>query len=456
METWQTEYQVAHSSPEFVFEWLKEYGSQKIIFTSPFAILEQTLFEKNNKLINLGLALYATEPSVVYKLYESGEQTIKRACLSGRSVEPMGFGTSWLIEYGVLSEIMYNYKEDGALELLKSTFNNPHLPDSLLINLYTKSDIFTDVEEGVWVCLVGLTCGNKRISTPYNSLVIDGYAEYEYNKVFSAAWKLFETLPVTKDNARELVRLSEDLVPYPPYDMNVLEVIQRWRSENTKDESIFADVRAGLVRLLNVHDDNFTKLKDSKDVAKRRGYYKNLTRVTSEQVDEYFAKDGELFLYEALYCEAYFKTEDIRGRLRNACWSVKDDDHMHFPNLYTAREVHFTQRYPEWFVDNLNGEIIFNSIKDEKLRTEKRLEALNNQTSKLYKAIVGPKTDDDDGYRYDSIFTEKGLLKQLELELTKIGGNFVALYEKPQASLWSFIVLGAIIGLVAGLVIGQM
>lgn len=274
--------------------------------------------------------------------------------------------------------------------------------------------------------------------------------------MFSAAWKLFETLPVTKDNARELVRLSEDLVPYPPYDMNVLEVIQRWRSENTKDESIFADVRAGLVRLLNVHDDNFTKLKDSKDVAKRRGYYKNLTRVTSEQVDEYFAKDGELFLYEALYCEAYFKTEDIRGRLRNACWSVKDDDHMHFPNLYTAREVHFTQRYPEWFVDNLNGEIIFNSIKDEKLRTEKRLEALNNQTSKLYKAIVGPKTDDDDGYGYDSIFTEKGLLKQLELELTKIGGNFVALYEKPQASLWSFIVLGAIIGLVAGLVIGQM
>jgi hypothetical protein len=455
METWQTEYQLAYSSPEFIFEWLKEYGSQKHTFMSDFAGLEKTLLSKNNKLINLGLALYATEETVGYHLYETGEHAIKRACLSGRSVKEGFISKSWIIKYAVLDEILFNYKEDGALELLEAIFQNPYLPDSLLVDLYSKNDIFSDIEEDVWVCIVGLTYRNKRIATPRDSLFMDGYDEYTYNKVFATAWMLFKTLPVTTDNARMLIHLSENLVPYCPHDMNVFKVIKRWRSDNDEDESIFADVRARLVCLLSDYDNNFTRLKDSKDSAKRRGYYKNLRHVTGDQVDEYFAKDGEIFLNEALYNEAYFKSDDAKKRLRHACWNVEDDISMNYPNWYNAREAYLSQLYPEWFADGWDGEIIFNSIKDEKLRTEKRLEALNHQTGKLYKAILGSESDIDDGYRRDTIFTEKGLLKQLELELINIGKQFVVLYEKPQATVWGWIVFGAVIGLITGFFIGQ-
>ena len=450
METWQTEYQIANSSPEYIFEWLKEYGSQKFILASDFVDLEHTLLARNNKLINFGLALYATEPSVVYQLYQTGEHTIKRACLSGRSVKRVFLKNSWVMEHGVLSHIIANYEDEGALELLQAIFENPFLPDSVLVDLYTKNDIFADVEEDVWVCIVGLTYRNKRIATPCDDSIIDGYDEYQYNEVLHSAWRLFETIPVTTDNARMLVFLSENLVPSRPYDMDVLNVIQRWCSDRARGKSLFADVRARLVCLLKVYDNHFKKLKDSEDVALRRGYYQNTNDVTAEKIDKCFAKDGKVFLDEALYNEAYFKSNDVRERLFHACCNVEDDINRDYTNWYNVRENYLSQHHPEWFADDGDGEITFNHIKDDKFRTEKRLEALNHQTSKLYKAILGPKTAMDDEYYPDSIFTEKGLLPQLELELRDIGKQFAGLYQKSQFSVWGGVVLGVVIGFIIG------
>jgi hypothetical protein len=449
VEVWQTEYQLLNSSPEFVFDWLKSNlrGKVQVRFGEGGRDeLEEKLLAKSNPLINLGLALYAESSSVGYQLYQSGDDVIKKASLSGRSVLPDFLDDSWIVNDDVIPSLLNGDLSEGKSQLLGAALENENLPDGILESLFDKTELFSEVDDDTWLRLIVLSSKNKRLSTPYSSIRMDGYDEYKYKAVFTSAWKLFERAPVTKRAATVLERISHCLVPESPHDMNVLDVVERWRSTVEKEEEYYSYVRTALIRLLRGYDDEFNGLKEHDDLALRKGYYSFMRNVKVEDVQEGFEKDGKDFLDAAIYNDAFFQKGDTRSALSRACWDAPDEhSNMDYPNYYKGRESHLSEIYPEWFKDDWSGELPFEEIQDPEVRKEKRLEYLNTQVAELHKALLGDKTE----YQEANEFGESSMMNDLANELREIGRQLGLIYNQKSFS-WGWVIASLAVGFIIG------
>ena len=185
---------LAHANANSVFEWLRAespHFSQK-------EEIQKVLIERNEPLINLGLALYATDLSdeTSLSLFRNNDKTIKKAALS--SVIPIGLLVSWVERPEVLGEILQSFDED----LLKPLLSNQSIPDDLLVSLYEREKPFSSLTDEQWLTAIAFTTSNPRISTPLDELPWDPDIWVQYREVFTAAWKLFETLPINKKICR--------------------------------------------------------------------------------------------------------------------------------------------------------------------------------------------------------------------------------------------------------------
>lgn len=454
MELWAIEYQLVNAAPEYVFEWLKNNVVEKHTFLDEDRDqLENSLLSRNEKLINLGLALYGEVPSVGYTLFKSGDPIIKRAALSGRSVGPVFLDESWVLNDDVIPALLEEERQnnqsessDDGITPLNNLLNNKFLPSEILEAVYEKSGHFSDVDENLWISLVAMTARNERLSTPYSSTWMDGYDEYRYNAVFSSAWRLFREFPVNKRAASVLSYLSDRLVPHSPHDMNVLDVIDRWRSSDEKDDEIYSYVRTALVKIIGNYSDEFKELKNHDDLAIRKGYYANLRWAEPDEVSDGFDKDGKEFLDSAIYNDSFFKSGEARSALSQACWDAPDEHStMDYPNYFNSRVEHLFAKHPEWFENSRTGELPFEEIQDADVRREKRLEYLNAQVAELHKALLG----DKDEYQESNEFGKNSVLNDLRLELQQIGEHLGKLYHKNSFS-WGWLAAGIALGLIIG------
>ena len=454
MELWAIEYQLVNAAPEYVFEWLKN----NVVETQPIDVenrnkLENALFSRNDKLIKLGLALYGEAPSTGYSLFKSGDPTIKRAALSGRSVRSRYYGESWVLNDDVIPSLIEEERkreesesDDKETTQLHHLLSNKYIPSEILEDVYKKSGLFSDVDEKLWISMVAMTARNERLSTPYNNTWMDGYTEYTYNAVFSSAWELFNRFPVNQEAVHALLCLSERLVAEGPHDMNVLDVADRWRSKDGNGVEVFSDVRTALVKLIGIHTDEFKGLKRHDDLAVRKGYYENLCWAKPDDVSDGFDKDGKVFLDAAIYNDSFFREEQTRSTLNRACWDAPDEhSSMYLPNVFKAREEYLSTLHPEWFKNTWTGELPFDQIEDAGERQEKRLECLNTQVSELHKALLGDKDERQDSNE----FGENSILNELRLELQQIGDHLGKLYQKSSFS-WVWLVAGAALGFMLG------
>ena len=454
MELWAIEYQLVNATPEYVFEWLKNNVVEKhTLGDEKRDQLETALLSRNDKLISLGLALYGEVPSVGYTLFKSGDPIIKRAALSGRSVRPIFLDESWTLNDDVIPVLIEEEKQnnqsendDDEITPLHELLNNKFLPSEILEAVYEKSGHFSEVDENLWISLVAMSARNERLSTPYNSTWMDGFDEYSYNAVFSSAWRLFKEFPVNKRAAHVLSYLSDRLVPDGPYDMKVLDVIDRWRSDDEKDDETYSYVRTALVKIIGDYSDEFKELKSHDDLAIRKGYYANLRRVKPDDVYDGFDKDGKEFLDSAIYNDSFFTSEETRSALQQACWNAPDEhSRLDYPNYFNSRVEYLTAKHPEWFKDSWSGELPFEEIEDADERREKRLEYLNTQVAELHKALLG----DKDEYQESNEFGDNSILNDLRLELHQIGEHLGKLYQKSSFS-WGWLAAGAALGFILG------
>ncbi|WP_269621310.1 hypothetical protein [Zhongshania sp. BJYM1] len=449
MELWAIEFQLVNSAPEHVFEWLKaNVVEQHLIGDEKRDLLENSLLARDEKLINLGLALFGEVPSVGYKLYQSGDSILKRAALSGRSVKPIFLDDSWILNDDVLPALLdeerHRRESKGVDEsgLLPELLSSKHIPSGILENVYEKSGCFSDVDTDLWLALIAMTVRNERLAVPYKSTWMDGFDEHRYNSVFVAAWRLFETLPVSKKAATVLGALSARLVPESPYDMNVSNVIERWRSGDEEEEEYYTSVRTALVKIIGNYTNQFKGLKSHQDLALRQGYYSNQRSPKPADVEDGFDNDGSNFLEAALYNDAFYASEEVRGALRKACWDAPDKHSMmDYPNLFNAQVERLVSKYPGWFRDSWSGEIPFEEIEDLEERRDKRLESLNAQVAELYRLMIGDKGEHQDANE----FGDNSVLNDLRIELQEIGGHLGKLYQKSSFS-WGWLAAGAAFG----------
>jgi hypothetical protein len=263
MELWAIEYQLVNAAPEYVFEWLKNHVVEKHTFRNEKRDqLESSLLARNKKTINLGLARYGEVPSVGYSLFKSDDPIIKRAALSGRSVRAVFLDESWVLNDDVIPALLEEERkneqsetDDDGNTLLHELLSNKFLPSEILEAVYEKSGHFSDVDENLWISMVAMSARNERLSTPYSSAWMNGYDEYRYNAVFSSAWRLFKEFPVNKRAAHVLSYLADRLVADGPHDMKALDVVDRWRSSDEKDDEAFSYVRAALVKIVGNYSD---------------------------------------------------------------------------------------------------------------------------------------------------------------------------------------------------------
>lgn len=457
MELWAVEYQLVNASPEYVFEWLKDNVVEKHSLDDKRDKLEEALLSRNEKLINLGLALYGVVPAIGYKLFKLDDSVIKRAVLSGRSVHPGFIEKSWVLNQDVIPLLLEEAKKksveyDGddfysnEESFLHVLLNNKFIPSDIIEAVFEKSAPFNDIDDDLWIELVAMTVNNERLSIPYESTWMDGFDEYRYNLVFTSGWKLYKEFPVTIKAASILSMLAEKLVPKIPHDMDVLNVMERWKSKDADDKEYnpYTYARAGLVKIIRNYSEEFKELKNSEDLAMRQGYYSYLDWAKPSDVTEGFEKDGKDFLDCAIYNNSFYKNKETLEALRQTCWGAPDEDYrLDYPNYFNSRVEYLTSKYPEWFKDDFSGEIPFEDIEDPDIRLEKRLEDLSSKVTALHKSLLG----DKEQYQDDNELEENSILNDLNLELKNIGEHLGKLYSKSSFS-WGWLVAGIILGFI--------
>ena len=403
-------YWIAHANVDTVFGWLKERKPRGRLTGGEISEeLETVLIERHEPLIDLGLALYARLTSVTALcLFRNGDATIKKALLAGPSVSTeLGIGYNWIehSEFKVLKELLQSF--DDNVELLRLFFSNEYIYDKWLVYLYERTSAFNALTDQQWLKAIGLTISNPMLkpSSYREAMSSDpiGLVLSSTEHPYSAAWRLFTTVPVNELAANVLAYLGETLappgysVPHAPNDMDVLATIKRWRGTGNEDRhGLFRKCRTALGRLLED-----TKLKDSDDIALRQAYYGGADWHIRkpEEVREAFERDKGKFLDVAVENVSFYKNESVRTELRQCC-----KDEYHDPNgggvriqldLFDVEEDRLRQQHPEWFPE-FDREIPFHQVNDLSLRAEKRLVFLQKQIKAISQELIGIKTEYDE------------------------------------------------------------
>ena len=414
-------YWLSHASADAVFEWLRNQEHHD----SYQEEIDKALIARDEPLINLGLALWGYRPETAAHLFKNGDRTIKKAVMSGRAIQDQVYYTAmfqvkeWA---GVLEGLLESFDEN--LDVLDSYFSNEFIDDRLLVELYEKSAPFNSLTDEQWLKAIYRTVSNPRLNTPYHGLM-DAFADISYHRVFAAAWKLFEMLPVNKTSASVLEVFGANLFPKIHSDMDVLATIKRWEvEENTEDNSLavghlgrFGMCRYNLARLIETNTSEFKSLKDNDDIALRRSYYQRFRPRNPEEIKALFEKEKEkqIFLYAAIDNLNLFTSEDLRAQLRECCWGYEAPySDLMIPQRFNDECDRLTQQYPEWFPD-YDGSFSFDDVKDPVLRTDKRLEYLQKKVDTITQKLV--ETEDDD--RLTLIDEMKAMLSESNQRLSE-------------------------------------
>jgi hypothetical protein len=239
---------------------------------------------------------------------------------------------------------------------------------------------------------------NARLATSRDSSpeasYHDGFAEYEYNKVFTSAWALAGQVPVTVEWAIALAELYHQLRSGYNRD-EIPAMIERWRP--AQDAQPFEAVREALARQVKP---TLSMLR-ADDVALRRAFY-----ATFDPADRDFRELDWLTWYERdpIDCLIWldgnrrvWKLQSSREKLF-ALYSAdarKRSDYVHI-GWARKREEEWRGLHPEWFIEDMMPEDreptsrdIFDRIAALDMKTTSSFQAFERSTSSRWGAIVG-------------------------------------------------------------------
>ena len=190
------------SSPEVVYRELKIYGED--VDSDILAVdeeLEKSLLAREDPLIDLALACYATDKSVVGGLYKKGLQKpetwldgryrrgLRIACLSNEVISYPEFPTD-VIGREETDRIFADADWQEAEALLA----NPKLDDNLLVTLYQRSDSFATLPDDRWCDLVRMSAKNPRLAARNDT---DDYPDTGHLRIQRAIFGLLSIIPTT-------------------------------------------------------------------------------------------------------------------------------------------------------------------------------------------------------------------------------------------------------------------
>jgi hypothetical protein len=366
--------------------------------------VEVALAKRDDLLINLSLAQYGRNHEVVAELFRSSAagSPMRLACLANQSVGPytLMFPEHLLGQAGGAPDWITSASD---LELA-ALFSNPTLSDDFLRNVLQRGDGWASIYDDLLRRIVLILVGNPRMRTPRESDWMDGYAEYTYDSVFGAAWKLAGSAPTTQEWAYALGNLFDELLPKASPVEDPLSLALRWQDhvdpanpdqvKKSPDDQAFLGgfelVRKGLARLALHKDYNLLpKLLASEDVALRCAAY-SAGSITTEQLRAGFKQDGELAFNEALHNRTLWKMHASREALGEVAWQVSENDknsRLDAPNSFRAMERRMQERHPEWFSEEDESSGSDGEEDDDTPASRRDLDFLNERAHYLSQAV---------------------------------------------------------------------
>jgi hypothetical protein len=342
---------LAACSPEKAFEWLSEIALERTdtFFDSGHEVLEYILYRRKNKLIDLGLAKYASNQFVLRRVFDKGNGGVRCAVLSSRHlIDRQEWGTRHLIID--IEKIV----EHGNRRELNALAANPYLGDGYYEHMIDRTGYFKGLTDLQYKRMLYQLGDNPRISTARDETVLDGFADFEYRNVFTAAWGLCKKVPATQEWASILQNLLKNAQP-PTGMSNLREVLERWRIDELDEDgeiSVFSSysfyLRSRLADLLHADD----QLVNSDDLAARQSFYRRFSPYKYEDWPAFLEKDGEDFVESAMDNMELWRDKEERKKLHDIVWDCPDpNSSMNMPNSYRAREEGLKERFPNWFLE---------------------------------------------------------------------------------------------------------
>jgi hypothetical protein len=410
--------------PEIVYEELNAY-SKNLRCESSLSFsndeLENTLYARNDPLINLGLALNACNTEIISSLYNDSRSNMGKnsaywkgvslACLSN-SCPNWRLGLrppiSWLGE-----EEFNRLVVEGEDEEISLIFSNPGINAGILGNLYTRQAPFDSIPEKRWLRLISASAKNPRINIDDSNEFGPDLGSWDIHKGILA---LLETAPTTPECLKRLYfllfNLDPDVVKYP--DKDIAPILQRWSSVSIKgrirhDETGLSgedkDLEGEGFRTQCTFVEEFRCLiaalyggvfaekelrvmgnQSSEDIADRCSYYAN-TLLTPEQMKVGWGRDKEAFVFAALLnTQLYYKAK-TRALLESFISGYQRYDYVRRCEQIAKKKDWFDPKpITEEGIDLLNDLIPATKPSDE-LKEIKRLaglvEALERKFSNL-------------------------------------------------------------------------
>ena len=196
------------SSPEAVFEELKTLSlktrAQPLNSGDKYEI---SLINRNERLINLGLAAYGTNKEVLKALYKHGLEPAQGR-LSTSTVREAHFMFRFPDEIIGAEETRRVLTEANGNEVA-ALIQNPKVSDELLEALYKRQGVFADKLEERRRQLIWMSASNARLVTKQEYHDAPDMGHYGIHK---SIFGLLETTPVKYNWLRLLYHLLDQLV----------------------------------------------------------------------------------------------------------------------------------------------------------------------------------------------------------------------------------------------------
>ena len=376
-------------SAQVAYEWLHEnYRNNDplcdVVFNAN-QTLEYLLFRRNDEMINLGLAQYATSSRVIKRLFNSSSVGVRCALLKSKT-------------FGWAAMKYLSYVPKLRMVELEAFVHNEFLSDVILEWMLGRANIFSFLSDFQYRLVLRWLGLNRRLSTPYNEHYCDGWSDYSYNKVFKCAWELAETLDVSQENAEALYCLLTNAVEPSNAFVDIGEVLSRWRIDELlvpPREPIYTYsylLRTRIADLLTV----CKELQLSDDLAVRESFYRRFS--IDSNLRDYVAQDGEIAYFAMLKNTHFWRNAENREILRCLGWEVSDPrSHMTAPNQFLYELDLRQKECPDWFIDE--GLKDTSSCMHILVRIEKGLAELVS--------CANPEDTANDCYSDDRIFNQR-------------------------------------------------
>ena len=346
-------------TPQAAYDWLFERRIKDVYgyCESHDATLEYILLRRNEPLIDLAIAKFGHSNKGIETVFLRGNSGVRCAALSNPHIGYIR-GCNCHGRYG--SSIVITAAMHGTKVEQESLIKNINLGEKVIEDLLSRKGLFEDKSDDEYIRLLGWLGENPRMKTTFDQTgqICTDFGSYSHNHVFSMAWKLAETLPVTQKFAYALYKL---LFGTKTVSATIFKdfpsVMERWRIEDDANSgkptyrgSYFLRIR--LADLNNADD----KLLNSDDFAERASFYRRFSPWSYKDWPSFIEKDGKNAFDEFVYNDKLWMDEKTRKLLSDIVWRKKVPDpdvtlSLDSINKLLSVEKYNREKHPNWFLD---------------------------------------------------------------------------------------------------------